>query len=428
MNIKTRNGLLLAAIITSNLSWADQTSQTPVNTSNDLAGEARGELTYASMVGDKSTSFSEDRYRSTIDEIEAIEGPYGGSLTQNLIGLGLTMQDQGNHNEAIEHFTRAVHINKINEGLYNLNQVPVLERLIESYVAQGNWEDANDKHQYLFWLHQRNFGNADPRMLPIINKLSNWHLNAYTLDSNSGLFHHLINAHLLFKLAVNIIDNNYGQNDLRLIEALRGLTVTNYFLKTFQSHANQRLNQAAKNGQAPTSDERARLEQFMINSYSSGKHAISRMVHVYSTNPEAQPYSATEAQVELADWYLLFNKWHSALSTYQDAYDQLAAESGNQEVADKLFSRPVPLPDLPLIDTQAPKGDEDTPYVLVAFDVTAFGKARNIEILESFPKDIARNSAKVKRSLKVAKFRPRFANGAPALTERVTHRYLFPKK
>jgi len=59
--------------------------------------------------------------------------------------------------------------------------------------------------------------------------------------------------------------------------------------------------------------------------------------------------------------------------------------------------------------------------------VTSYGRAKNVNILESFPDDQMRLRSRVRRSLKAAKFRPRFENGEAVLTETLRHRYLFPE-
>ncbi len=408
-------------------------AEQPVDTTDYLVSENNSETSrnnpaHLQAAPSPLQTHSVEDYQREVERIETEYGAYGGQLSEYLVGLAVAFQEQGEHGEAIDAFKRAMHINRINEGLYSLNQVPIIEKMIESYVAQGDWEDANDKHHYLYWLHRRNFGAEDPRMLPVIDKLSNWHLNAYALDMGSGLFYHLINAHRLFNLAVNIIANTYGENDLRLIDALRGLTVSNYYLATYKgvTQPNFQLRTAGGMGANTASEEqKARLEQYINNSYNSGKRAISRMVNIYANNPDSQPWAEAKAKVELGDWYLLFNKWQSALAIYQESHDFMLNHNVSKEQINELFGHPVALPDLPLVDSAVVKEDKEQSYVLVSFDVTAYGRARNIDILESNPEDNVRIRSRVRKALKIAKFRPRFEKGAPALTTNITHRYLF---
>ncbi|WP_439133985.1 hypothetical protein [Pseudomaricurvus sp.] len=374
--------------------------------------------------------YSEDQETSYLDAIAEIEntyGPYDRNLSQHLMGLGVNYQNRGRHVEAVDIFRRAMHVSRISDGLYSLSQIPMLEHLIESGVASGDWESANESHQYLYWLYKRNFGENDPRMLPAITKLSNWHLNAYALDGGSGLFEHLINAHNLYNMAISIISRAYGEYDLRLVGALKGLTVSNYYLATYQTSAAQRdAFQTGFSTSRSQIDEKARLDQYILNSYSSGKAAISRIRDVYASNPQIPEDAEVVAQIQLADWNLLFNRWHTAMDLYQSAYDALVASPDGKALADEYFSRPVALPDMPLLksnlDTTEETGNE---YVLVSFDVTRNGHARNVEILESYPEDNTRNRSQVRKALKQTKFRPRFADGTPTDTQHLTHRYVF---
>jgi tetratricopeptide (TPR) repeat protein len=342
------------------------------------------------------------------------------------MSLGLIYQAGGQHQEAVEVFERAVHVQRIGGGLYDLNQVPMLEKLIESNVARGSWEDASKNHQYLYWLHKRNFGDDDPRMLPVIDKLSNWHLNAYALDTSSGLFQHLISAHALFSMAVSIIDTNFGDNDIRLVNALRGLTISNYYLATFNTSATASSFESSFSNNNERKLEKVKLEQYIINSYNSGKKAIHRMMDVYSQNPEASASAAVSAKIELADWNLLFGRWHSAIEIYKQAYNELAQSPETMHFTEEFFGQPKALPDLPFIKGNIDSINSDMSYVMVNFDVSEHGRARNITIVESHPEENVRIRSRVRSSLKAAKFRPRFADGQPIMTAGLTHRYVFP--
>jgi len=367
-----------------------------------------------------------ENYHVAIADIEEAYGPYDSNLPQHLMSLGLIYQAGGQHAEAAEVFERAVHVQRIGGGLYDLNQVPMLEKLIESNVARGSWDNASKNHQYLYWLHKRNFGDDDPRMLPVIDKLSNWHLNAYALDTSSGLFQHLISAHALFSMAVSIIDTNFGDDDIRLVDALRGLTISNYYLATFNSSAKSSNFESSFSNSNARNTEKAQLEQYIINSYNSGKKAIHRMMDVYAQNPEAPVTAVVSAKIELADWNLLFGRWHSAMDIYKQAYAELTQSSETTQFAEEFFGHPKALPDLPFLKGNLDTINSDMSYVLVSFDVSEHGRAKNINIVESHPKANIRIRSRVRNSLKAAKFRPRFADGKPAITAGLTHRYVFP--
>lgn len=365
-----------------------------------------------------------DSYRDRIEELEAEQGAYGAGMDELLLGLGTALQKTGAHEEAISEFRRAMLINRVNEGLYSLNQTPMIEHIIESEIALNKWEDANDNQQYLYWLNVRNYGEHDPRMLPVINNLSRWHLQAYVEEKGDTLFEHLISATNLYSMAVDIITQNFGADDLRLVEALRGLKATNYYLATYQGEPQPPVVVTTSfGGNDFDSQERSKLDQYRINSFSSGKNAIARIVDVYQKNPQSPPAASAKAKVELGDWYMMFNKWHSARKTYGEAYQALWDNGATNQEIDDIFGHPAALPALPMLDEDREVLAES--YVTVSYDVTAFGKARNIKILSAEPENRVSIRSRVSNVLKRAKFRPRFENGEPVETVGIVQRFVF---
>ena len=366
-----------------------------------------------------------ENYRERIEEIEAEYGAYGAGMDEQLLGLATALQRTGAHEAAISEFRRAMLINRVNEGLYSLNQAPMIERMIDSQIALNQWEDANDNQQYLYWLHARNYGEDDPRMLPVIDNLSNWHLQAYVEEKGGTLFEHLISATNLYSLAVDIITQNFGANDLRLVEALRGLKATNYYLATYKGEPQPPVvvNTSFGGGPDPDMARRSELDHYRLNSFSTGKKAITRIVDVYQRNPASPPAASAKAKVELGDWYMMFNKWHSARETYGEAYQALWDNGASNEEIEDIFGRPAALPSLPMLEED--RAALANSYVTVSYDVTAFGKARNIKILHAAPVDKVSIRSRVRNVLKRAKFRPRFENGEPVETSGIVQRFVF---
>ncbi len=365
-----------------------------------------------------------------IKRIESEQGPFGAGLSEHLQSLASQYQNDGLHEEALTAFNRAIHVQRINGGLYDLSQAPMIEQAIKSYIAIGDWSEASKRHEHLFWLHQRNFGQDDPRMLPVLEKLSTWHLNAYSVNRGS-VTSHLLSAHSLLKSSISLISTNFGDNDIRLINPLRGIAISNYYFATLtldQIQQRQTIQSGPDN--AAEAERRARLEQFARNSYYNGKSAMLKILDIYHNNANADPMEVMVAQVQLGDWYTMFNLPTSAKKEYESA---LSIVLKNQEhdsltkTARDLFSKPVALPDLPIIETEVFDNNGPHDYVLVKFDVNERGQTRNIDIIESQPEDSIGLRVNIRRALKSAKFRPRYQDGKAVKTEGLVHRYVFPK-
>ena len=461
--------------------WAAATVSSPVTPDPQLPPPQAPEVLEVSDKQQKREArLSLEAYQEIVDQLEQEEGAYGARLSQPLLSLGLSLQENNQHTQAIDVFKRAMHINRINEGLYNLNQVEILEPLIKSYIARRDWKRVGKRYDYLYWLLRRNTSADDPRLLPMIYKLSGWYLDSFNRNASVDMSVYLLHAHDLYKLAADIIGDQFGRHDLRMINALRGLAVSNYYLATnTMLHDDEPTTN--NNGfveHAP--QQKYRLASYINKSFSNGVKAINRMVNIYAANPEAPALAHEKALVELGDWYLRFNKRESAFRVYQQAYDQMVAHETSTEEINRLFGWPVALsmlyhthhqlgtpprnismqqvpkygapvvldakgePQTAAVDSQlqvfdtlkanpneppAPLPDElNLRYVIVSFDVTPTGKTRNIEVVSSNPSNAYSIRSKARDYLKVTRFRPRFAEGGPVLTQQVTHRYLFPSK
>lgn len=362
-----------------------------------------------------------------IARIESEQGAFSPALGEHLLSLATNYQDRGKHSDAVEAFKRALHVQRINEGLYSMNQVPALEQMIASQIALGNWEDAAKRHSHMYWLHQRNFGADDPRMLPMLDKMSSWHLNAFSL-SPVNVANHLLSAHQLFAMSIDIIDKHFGKTDIQMIKPLKGLAVSNYYLATLQAEKSRRTATISSgDSNAAEAERKARLDHYILNSYYNGKQAITKMIDIYQNTDQENPSELIEAHIQLGDWYMMFDRSNAAMDQYRHAYAKAGDTDDSQNLSERFFGKPRALPDMPLLETQAHNPNEPHDFVVVKFDVTPRGEARNVDILDARPQNHVGNRAMVRRNLKAAKFRPRIIEGKAVTTKGIVHRYILPK-
>ena len=411
------------------------------NTASSDAPSAKSTEATAAVIGNQLSKAEKleilrniDAYHEQISSLESDEGVYGNALVEKLSSLGLSYQYLGQHNKAIDVFKRAIHVNRVNDGLYSEGQVPILQRQIASHIALGQWKDVSQKYGYLYWLNSKNYGKDDPRMLATFDQLSRWHLQAYSMRFGKDRIEvtkHLITAHDYIERSIALLEQNQNEPNAeqKLIQELNELTATNYLFATFQRGTSMRSNTGT------VADPEARnaamiIDHYITRSFLSGKKALDRVIEIYSQSETAPPWAVAKAKVRMADWLFLFNKKAAAFDLYAEAYAQLTEDEANRGHLEATFGRPVALPKLELIDsgqyseTDSGFYDKSANYVLSSFDVTPQGNAANIEIIDSKPEDNTSARSQVKRSLRIAKFRPRFEQGQPALTEKMKLRVL----
>ena len=182
-------------------------------------------------VPDQSLEQDADRYETEISRLESSKGVYDETLGENLLGLGLVYQQQGDHEEAVEILSRAMQIRRVNEGLQNMNQLAVLENIMASNTAIAKWKDLDRNYQQMYWLYRRNFNPDDQEYLDNLLRMGRWKVAVYkgSLLENDSL-KGLGESQDQFARTIRYIEKQHGKMDPRLVGLLYGHALINYQL------------------------------------------------------------------------------------------------------------------------------------------------------------------------------------------------------
>jgi len=149
-------------------------------------------------------------YEQAVIAAEINEGAYGEGLAEHLLALGKALHTADQHEQALDVLRRAWHVNRINQGLYNLEQLPILDLILQSQAATKDWASVADSYDFVQWVYRRNFDTDDPRLLPVLKKLRTWHLSAYYFDSGRSLTEHFYAADAIYTQALRIVEVETG--------------------------------------------------------------------------------------------------------------------------------------------------------------------------------------------------------------------------
>jgi hypothetical protein len=144
------------------------------------------------------------------DRLETEGGPRNPQLTPNLLALGLALRAADRHAEAAAAFLRAVFVIRANEGLYTKRQVPVLELLIESAGAAGDWRAVANARDLMAWIYRRSHDPLDPAQLIALRKLRRWYVGAYNKDTGRTLEELFAASRRVTRQAIDILHNCGG--------------------------------------------------------------------------------------------------------------------------------------------------------------------------------------------------------------------------
>jgi tetratricopeptide (TPR) repeat protein len=330
----------------------------------------------------------------SLQTVEAASNPYTLTLKKIIMARGLVQTRLRLFEEAEGSFRRAQHIAHRIGGVYTPDQLEVLRHLTRLNLKQGNLIDADREQVFSLRVTEQAYGENSEELLPILQRLGAYFASRGGMFSVSGgpdfryfrdqMFRQSIKY---YERAINIVEDNYGINDLRLIEPLRGLA-------------------------------RARLLQ--VTNRSASEAALERVVHIVDSNPVSDVADRVKAMISLGDMYTITGD-KRASGVYLSAWTLMQEDDAYRQLAAEVFGTPTRLH--PNIDgimyldriPDAAAGEDTELFIDVAYSVLPNGRVSNIELIE---KNVPNAQVRYMRSLLAdARFRPRILNGELVATE-----------
>ena len=382
----------------------------------------------------------------------ALTGKHYSPVDKRLIrpnaGLGRIAQAAGNHQAAVEYFDQARFLLRRSEGLYSLQQIPFLDATARSLIELGDPEMADHKQRIVLELYLREFGEDSPELVEPLMKLGNWSGFMYlSLSPNSQaamacMIDQRAKAEFstpnpcvlpgqrdLYRMAIEIIENSYGENDPRLIEPLRALANSYYLM------AVRWVRRMDSKGMAFTSGT-ASVYYEPVNQEGYARQALERALAILRAQADYDPLVERQILTDLGDWHLAFrHDIQDGLDYYREAWRLIAAGDGGPEEANLVFKNPEQLvaraPDMPARHSMSVeyRTEDRTPMgkVTFQFDVDEKGRTLNVGILEDSLDDPRNRVRRATRALERTRFRPRLVDGEPVYTSNIlqTHNFSY---
>ena len=372
------------------------------------------------------------QYGSIVSGIELDGGAWDGGLVEELASLGRLQQQQGNHAAAIETLDRAIHVNRINSGLYTLEQVPVVEQLIQSHMALGDWEQADVYNNYLFHVQQKAYGVDDPRLIPVLDRLATWNIQAFKIGYGDLLGIRLRQSQIMFNAAARMVGMHFGKADERYVNYQRNIASSAYLVARNPDLMMEIGSPEYRNMQQMLAEKLNEQRRVQPPGFRTGERALLEIAMYYEEQGD-DPYALVEAITHLADWYLMFERRRGFLENYKIAWDLLQELENNEELTERLFGNVAPLPSF-ASSIQTPDAfyrNEDGSealnfdYADLTFDVTANGLVRNVKSISEETEENQAQLSKLRITVRSMRFRPLLIDGEPQLSKENHFRYRY---
>ena len=425
-----------------------------------------------------------------ITEIEQRFHRYHGDLVIPLTLKGDALLAENQIIEAIDTFERARHVARVSNGLFDAKQIPIVYREAHAYNAAGDPVTAIKREEYAFEIASTNFGKFSPQLLPAIYRLAKYYVKTHNYASARQLFsravriHNLANtldspaattalrgiAHTrkLQRFPPVYIQSTYDDDSIvgpapglrSGIFAQENPTFTSY---TDGEDALQKIVDIRRNEDPINRAElfRAVIEladwHLMFEHYTDAKTLYEYAFQLGAVaKPDLQEAKNAESEsaAKLADNLTEDELENTAVVLDSDSTSLPIAEAGTRSEstgsaledseakksaeleksnsipvnpAIEFFSEPrliyFPLPDNP----DKPNQENLTAlqgHVKLSFGVSANGRIRNLETLESVPEKLM--DFRVRRSMRIAIFRPKLVDGIAVMAKDQVHTHNFP--
>lgn len=429
-------------------------------------------------------------------------GAYDPRQQETLWSEAISLQDSGQHSEAIEKLKRAGHLSRINEGLNAKSQLPYLRAEIASHRALNQLALADERQAYLSRIESTTIPSG-PEKVEALLAQAEWHQYALLqdIDEEEESTARMGKAWNFYRRALNESIATYGEDSEELIPALEGMVRAQYLL------ASHRGIGAAMPG---------KMDRDLRN-YAAGKSTFKRglsvlvaMQHLNRDRLGVSREIQADDLIRMGDWAWWTGNRMNAISFYQDALtlangETLAVDTGEVSVSEqaevavesdavegdidssievteatgdmvdavapqapitskdeesspselvttdnlalelaetdgepsenalaelptelfptfRILKAPVALPAVPgfgpVLDIK--QGEPAEGDLVVSFNISATGKAINLERIQFPVTEGARGPERVIRRLRKMRFRPVFEDGEPVESERMT--------
>jgi len=355
---------------------------------------------------------AEVSYRTSLELLESTQGISSRRLVVPLAGLGAVYAAQDKHEVAAELFDRALAVSRRADGLFNLQQLPLLEQAADSRYAISDFGGAEREHLYALKIAEQNFGYGDARTLPPLLELGAFYESLREFIAARNMY-----------MRARDVALKPGIYDPQAVKALVGIARTHRLQYT--------MDPDTLDSQQPARDE---ITGEMIGKVykesrvpppaadRTGLKAAQTALDLLRSTSKPPPELMTETLIELGDWFQATSRPTISLPYYTEA----AAIFDAQVAVDPLAGHPLRAPRMvfyrPPLSASRGLNTLSGQYVIrktvFTFLVSEIGLPLDITVVSTNMDEGQLSQSK--RAMSRAIYSPRFAEGRAVSTAGVT--------
>jgi len=363
--------------------------------------------------GSSQPPVDNEAYAQLAEQILAAQtqsGAYAKELIDPLTTLSYLYAENGDHALAAAITEQALQVIRANYGLRTLEQAPLIRQRIVSEETRGNFEEAWVLEHALLDLARKN--PDDPRAAAIFHEVGDKRLDLLARYVDGERPPQLGFGCYYRRAQVNpeaSPGNCTSGNKHVAVQALL-LEAQTYYASAVNTLRRQQLYSSGELHELET--KLLRSTYVYGGSYEVGKRSLQRRI-TYDVANSAPLEDRIETLLQIADWELLFGNRPAAQELYEQVLSFLQQHGGMQHLIDEVFSpaTPVVLPTFVPSSLAADPSPSSAGHIDVTFEITEYGKARRIEILDTTRNASTAARHRLIRLIGESRFRPRIVDG-----------------
>ncbi len=364
----------------------------------DGAAETFPPLTHlaSSYAASDKRALAINTYRRAIEVGERQLGTFSRSLVGPLVKLGELLQANRQYEEAVSTLARAKNITHRIEGIYNTEQTGIVEKLSDLYLQLDDVQQAGREQRLLYSSNVREVGENSPNIVPALHRRAEFNLKINRHRDARQYLHR----------AVEVLENAYGPNDVRIVETL------NMIAATFLENENSSLPR-------------------------EGLLALRRVVSIYEAQDSVDQADLLGAKTALGDWYIATGRRTLGLETHLEAIAAAREAGFSDALIDEFYAKPRPLTTKARPEDSSRLGlqrykhtssavviDSLDGSIIFEFDVSERGVPNNIRVVKD---TIGRHRLvnMLRTWVALVVYRPKFENGEAVATQGLRREFEF---
>jgi len=342
--------------------------------------------------------------------IGLIEGQLSGAdrmLIRPLHGLGETWLANNRPAEAALVLKRAVDLSRNLDGLYNPEQLDVVDALIEAYEKMGRRAEAEREHQYAFRIVETTYGKRDLRLIEPLDRYARFFESVGRYATARGLH----------ARALQLTEELSADKPVLSVPSLRGLARTWLLEAIYGPEVEAQPAFEFNDAGDPFANN---ANQARLNS--EGLRALNFAVDVINRSKPIDSRQLGETHAQIGDWYLVSGSVGRALASYGESWKALGSAGPEARAlleAPRVLVYRAPSSSVTRMRVQSPD-DYAIRDVEMRLKVGKDGKVLDVIVANSTAPENSTKAAVL--AARKTRFAPRIVDGEPAETEGVVLR------